>query len=96
VARLEDRLDALAAVARHGLAVEHGRRDGPAELLQPGEPAKPDQLAAGAAEGVDGAMSAHVELGPLAVELRLGAVARVRERRVASIGAMNGMAALLS
>src|SRR5687768_15710227 len=42
-------------------------------------------------------MRAHVELGALAVELGLGAVARVREparssRRVASIGGMKGMA----
>ena len=38
VARLEDGLDALAAVAGHGLAVEDRRRDGPADLAQPGEP----------------------------------------------------------
>jgi hypothetical protein len=37
-ARLENGLDALAAVAGHGFAVQHGRRDGPADLLQPGEP----------------------------------------------------------
>ena len=42
-------------------------------------PGSADQLAAGAAEGVDGAMVADVELGALAVELGLGAVARVRE-----------------
>jgi hypothetical protein len=49
------------------------------DLTQPGEPRQPDQLAAGAAEGVDGAMRAHVELRALAIELRLGDVARVRE-----------------
>ena len=38
VARLEHGLDALAAVAGHGLAVQHGRRDRPADLAQPGEP----------------------------------------------------------
>jgi hypothetical protein len=42
-----------------------------------------------------------MDLGPLAVQLRLRAVARVREvsrssRRVASIGGMKGMATLLS
>jgi hypothetical protein len=49
------------------------------DVAQPSLAGKPDQLAAGAAEGMDGAMLAHVELGPLAVELGLGAVARVRE-----------------
>jgi len=32
MARLEDGLDAFAAVAGHGLAVQHGRRDGPADV----------------------------------------------------------------
>ena len=79
VARLEDGLDALAAVAGHGLTVEDGRRDRPADVAEPGQPWKADQLPARAAERVDGAMVAHVELGALAVELGLGAVARVRE-----------------
>ena len=79
IARLEDGLDALAAVAGHRLAIEDGRRDRPADLAQPRQPRQPDQLTAGAAEGVDGAMVAHVELRALAVELGLGAVARVRE-----------------
>ena len=78
-ARLEDGLDALAAVAGHGFTVEDGRRNGPTDLLQPRQPGEPDQLAAGAAEGVQGAMVPNVELGALAVELGLGAVARVRE-----------------
>jgi hypothetical protein len=76
---LEDGLDALAAVPGHRFAVQHGRRYGPAELAQPCQPGKRDQLAAGAAEGVDGAMVAHVELRALAVELRLRDIARVRE-----------------
>jgi hypothetical protein len=79
VARLEHCLDALAAVPGHRPAAEHRRRDGPAEVAQPGQPGEADQLPAGAAEGVDGAMVAYVELGPLTVELGLGAVARVRE-----------------
>jgi hypothetical protein len=46
-------------------------------------------------------MVADVDLRALAVELGLGAVARVREprgssRRVASIGGMKGIAAFLS
>ena len=32
MARLEDGLDAFAAVAGHGLAVQHGRCDGPADV----------------------------------------------------------------
>jgi hypothetical protein len=68
-----------AAVAGHRLAVQHGRRGRPAEFAQPGEAGEPDQLAAGAPEGVHGAMVAHMDLGPLAAELGLGDVARVRE-----------------
>jgi hypothetical protein len=49
------------------------------ELAQPGQAGESDQLAAGAAEGVDGAMCVDVELRALAVELGLGVVARVRE-----------------
>jgi hypothetical protein len=75
----DDSLNALAAVAGHRLAAQHDRRGGPADLTQPGEARKRDQLAAGAGEGVDGAVVAHVELGPLAGELGLRAVARVRE-----------------
>ena len=101
MARLEDGLDALAAVAGDRLAIEDGRRDGPAELAQPGEPRQRDQLAAGSAEGVDGTMVPHMEVGALAVQLWLRAVARSASRRgssrrVASIGGMKGMAAPLS
>ena len=49
VARLEDGLDALAAVPGDRLAVRHDRRDGPADLAQPGQPRK-----AGSARGRDG------------------------------------------
>ena len=42
-------------------------------------PGKPNQPTAWVAEGVDGAMVVNVDLGALAVELPLGAVARVRE-----------------
>jgi hypothetical protein len=94
-------LIALAAVAGHGFTVQQGRREGPADLAQPREARQADQLAAGAAEGVDGAMVAHVDLGALAVELGLRAVARVREparvfQAVGSIGGMKGKATLLS
>ena len=61
------------------LAVQHGRRDGPADLAQPGQPRKPNQFPARPAVDVDGAMVVHMELSALAVELGLGDVARVRE-----------------
>ena len=59
-APVKDGLDAFAAVAGHSLAVEDRGRDRPADLTQPGEPWKGDQLPSRAAEGVDGAMVAHM------------------------------------
>jgi hypothetical protein len=49
-------LDAFGAVAGHCLSVQQGRRDGPAKFAQPDQSREPDQLAAGTAEGVDGAL----------------------------------------
>ena len=79
VASLEDGLDALASVTSDGLTIKDRGRDRPADLAEPGQPWKANQLPARTTERVHDAMSAHVELGTLPVELGLGDVARVRE-----------------
>jgi hypothetical protein len=53
---LEDGLDAFAAIAGHRLAVEDRGLNRPADVAQPREPRKRDQLAARPAEGVNRAV----------------------------------------
>ena len=52
----------LAPVAGDGLTVKDRGRDRPADVAEPDQPWKANQLPARAAERVRGAMSAHVEL----------------------------------
>ena len=59
--------------------IEDRRGDRPADLAKPRQAGQADELTAGAPEGIDGAAVSNVDLGALAVQLRLGDVARFGE-----------------
>jgi hypothetical protein len=79
IPRLKHRVDTLAAVAGHDLTVEDNRGDRPAKLAELRQARQGISSRPGRLNTCDVRLLAHVNLGALAVELRLSDVPRVRE-----------------
>jgi hypothetical protein len=82
-------------VPGHRFPIEHYRRDWPSDVAQPRHADVPKQIETTAAVTGNGAALADVELGALAIELRLGEVTSVLKlgssvRRSHSMKRMNG------